>query len=764
MRLSRLAVAQGSVEYLVIVAIIIVISLIVVGLSTNIFSSTSTSIIGNSQILNNKTNSGDSGIIINESAVDVTGKSILTISNVSGDNLKVSKINAVSGGTTQAINIFDNGTVALGSNATFLLNTAGSACQCAPGETKKTCSFSITYTTNDGLTKTKTITATLACVNSASPGGATYQTSKLSTPYVWVASTKNNSLFKLSDSNGGTLGTYTNSISFNRPYGIAIGSDGNIWIINYASGYLTEMNKNGVLLGNYAAGTNPAGIALDVNGNIWEAASNSRAINQFSPTGTLLGTFNFPSTGPLYTTFDSNGNAWVAGADGKVYELSPSGNPITNFNAGISVATHKSIAIDSLNNIWAIKSDGNLEKFDSSGNLLGKYPMIAQVPDTVITNLDGNIWVSFLTGNIYIYNPLGQLLTTITDANGPQAIMPDLNGNMWAVNNYFMSVFKYDPSGNLIAQYTGTYQNGSAKSSDIIDMAVDSANNMWVSNGNGFITKIDSSGNVTAVYGNNIYNAPYGIAVDTGGNAWITNSLNIIKVSPDGAMLGAYSTPYSQKGIAIDGSGNVWSSTNGKITKLNSSGNLLGIYSIAFGFNWDIAVDASGNVWAPSSSGVVSKLDPNGNLLGNYSTGGNYPYGVAIDANGNAWVSNNFSNSISKIDQNGTLIVKTSVGSSPKGVGVDMNNNVWVGCYDGNIYKLNSSGTVIGIYPTNAYTTGITMDASGNVWADNYSGNQITELNGSTGAIINTYNLGNPTSGVGDMTGFKLQYFVLGRR
>jgi streptogramin lyase len=63
-------------------------------------------------------------------------------------------------------------------------------------------------------------------------------------------------------------------------------------------------------------------------------------------------------------------------------------------------------------------------------------------------------------------------------------------------------------------------------------------------------------------------NSPYGVAIDTSNNAWITNTGNnsITMFGPGGASPANYnsesiglSTP---EGIAIDGAGNIWAVNN----------------------------------------------------------------------------------------------------------------------------------------------------------------------------------------------------------
>jgi len=109
-------------------------------------------------------------------------------------------------------------------------------------------------------------------------------------------------------------------------------------------------------------------------------------------------------------------------------------------------------------------------------------------------------------------------------------------------------------------------------------VAVDGFGNVWVTNkpstGTGSVTEltVTSAATSTPVYAGANYttdvNSPYGVAIDTSNNAWITNTGNnsITMFGPGGASPANYnsesiglSTP---EGIAIDGAGNIWAVNN----------------------------------------------------------------------------------------------------------------------------------------------------------------------------------------------------------
>jgi DNA-binding beta-propeller fold protein YncE len=298
------------------------------------------------------------------------------------------------------------------------------------------------------------------------------------------------------------------------------------------------------------------------------------------------------------------------------------------------------------------------------------------------------------------------------------------------------------------------------------------------------LTKLDNSnGNTLAVYpesGNGAWSA----AVDDSGNIWVanTNGGNVSKINgSNGSVIGVYPVGTFPHGIAVDISGNIWvanSNFDNRVTKLNgTNGSVIGNYPILDGGSnpFGVAADAFGNIWVTAMSRAkVAKLDSsNGNVIGTYSVGSG-PVGVAVDASGNVWVANGWGNTVTKLDNSGNLIGTYSfTGSGAYGIAIDASGNVWIANSNGStVTKMDNSGNLVGTYSTaGLQPNGIAIDASGNVWVVNYSKDAMTDnksnvskINGSDGNIMGNFSLTNPSVGLGDMTGFAYQYFVLGRR
>jgi len=152
--------AQGTIEYLVALSMIIVVGLIVISFASSLVDSTQTYNVDKKI----KQQIGTGGISITEMVSDSDGNGIVSLRNNSGGDINVTRIR---------INGEDNNysdIIVSGDGILFFLDRVSSNCVCAEGEHTKQCDLEISYMSEDGLNKTVIINTFIECVDDANGG------------------------------------------------------------------------------------------------------------------------------------------------------------------------------------------------------------------------------------------------------------------------------------------------------------------------------------------------------------------------------------------------------------------------------------------------------------------------------------------------------------------------------------------------------------------------------------------------------------------
>ena len=187
----------------------------------------------------------------------------------------------------------------------------------------------------------------------------------------------------------------------------------------------------------------------------------------------------------------------------------------------------------------------------------------------------------------------------------------------------------------------GTIGSGNGQFSSLLEVAIDSAGNVYVADTtsatptiNNRIQKFTSNGDYLTQWGtqgsgDGQFDRPLGIAVDSSGNVYVADMCNhrIQKFTSSGVFVakwGAYGTGDGQflypQGIAVDSLGNVYVADqyNNRIQKFNSNGDYLtqwgtqgsgdGQFDIPIG----VAVDSLGNVYVTDTNHRIQVFRPVG--------------------------------------------------------------------------------------------------------------------------------------------------------
>ncbi|HEX7746545.1 MAG TPA: hypothetical protein VF462_14945, partial [Micromonosporaceae bacterium] len=311
-----------------------------------------------------------------------------------------------------------------------------------------------------------------------------------------------------------------------------------------------------------------------------------------------------------------------------------------------------------------------------------------------------------------------------------------------------------------------------ARFTSLEGVAVDSAGNVYVADTNSYtIRKVTAAGVVTTLIGTTgtggsadgtgaaaLFFGPFGVAVDSAGNLYVTDTSNhtLRKATPAGVVTtvagtaiivgsadgtGAAAGFDFPDGVAVDSAGNVYIADGGNATirKVTLAGVVTTLAGTAgmtgstdgtgaaarFSFPEGVALDSAGNVYvADTGSHTIRKITPAGvvtTLAGTAFMHGsadgtgaaarfNSPTSVEVDSAGNVYVADSNNDTIRKVTPAGavTTLAGTAgmAGSAdgagaaarfnfPDGVAVDSAGNVYVAdSQNDTIRKVTAAGVV----------------------------------------------------------------------
>jgi sugar lactone lactonase YvrE len=292
--------------------------------------------------------------------------------------------------------------------------------------------------------------------------------------------------------------------SFNSPTGIAISTDGFLFIADRQNNAIRIISPQGVV--NVIAGTGSSG---------------------FSNTAGSVA-FNFPSG----VAVDGSGNVFVADEDNSVIRKIDLQGVTTTFagngQPGSKNGNDTSARFSGPTGIIA-DSKGNLYVADNFNSLIRKI-----TPNGVVTTLAGNGLRGSADG-----------MGAAASFNQPQAVAVDSSGNVYVADEGNNLIRKITPQG-LVTTIAGSGTAGAANGvgtaasfNGPAGIAVDASGNLYVGDSNNnLVRKISSNGTVTTLAGSGTagsangaltsasFNSPQGVAVDTYGRVFVADTGN----------------------------------------------------------------------------------------------------------------------------------------------------------------------------------------------------------------------------------------------
>ncbi len=326
--------------------------------------------------------------------------------------------------------------------------------------------------------------------------------------------------------------------------------------------------------------------------------------------------------------------------------------------------------------------------------------------------------------------PTDTATAALNIAHNPGANISNLIG-LQTPSSPFQPMLSATPAPNdftIAVTYTGGGMN------DPLGLAIDSLGDVWTTNTNSGANSLSEFSPVgvaistSAGFTGGGLNGPYGIAIDSTGKVWVVNSSNntLSEFNPSGTPASA--TAFSGGGLAsptnicIDAGGDLWINNGfaNNVSEFSSSGTAATNSPFSGGGidgGIDIACDAAGHVWISNFYAVLGELTTSGAVVtsGGYTGGGlNEAYGVAVDGSGNVWTANAGNTSISKFNSSG-------------------------------VAQSGSGGYTGGGLNSPQY---IAVDRAGNAWVANEGSHSISEFNSGGTAVSGSGGYQLPTTAV----------------
>lgn len=273
--------------------------------------------------------------------------------------------------------------------------------------------------------------------------------------------------------------------------------------------------------------------------------------------------------------------------------------------------------------------------FDSTGNLY-----IADYYNNRVRRVSTTGIITTFAGNGMTAPPQDNVQATTTSIK-PSAIAVDPSGNVFIADGNSARIRKVDSSGT-ITTFSNLFASFSAS------LATDASGNLYLADGISSVLKIDPSGLATTIAGQSypgyngdgiaatsaLLNQPNGLALDNGGNIYISDSGNnrIRKVDSSGIIssvagnggigfsgdggLATAATLYEPSDVAVDTKGNIYIAdrNNFRVRKVNTLGTIQTLAGNGgFGYNGNGLPALSTNLYpsgvSVSPAGVVYVVD-----------------------------------------------------------------------------------------------------------------------------------------------------------
>jgi sugar lactone lactonase YvrE len=489
------------------------------------------------------------------------------------------------------------------------------------------------------------------------------------------------------------------------PLGIALDSTNNLYAVNGSTGTIWKLTA----ASNYATVSQvsllqfstPVGTAVDAQGNIFvtnigdSSVKELTAASGFNSIQTVGGGVQYPEQ----AFFDGNGDLITGdvGGNGSILKI---GVNLDSVDFGLVAIGSSSSSVGfqftftgggatTLSQNAAVLTEGSpspSEFVSVSGCSAGTFSSGSSCTVQVVFN---PAHAGIRRGAVQLITSTGVVASARIYGTG---LGPEL-------------IYSQPGQARTLATVASPYPAG-----DVNGIAINAAGEIYVVDTNGGKVLKISGGVVSQVAPGIVWGNPKGLAIDGGGNLFVTDDTNntvkevlsvngTIPATPSVLSLGNGFVFLQPSGIALDRYGNVYLADSGALAvrEILASSGYTNVQTLGSGLPsipispQALAVDSAGNIYLASNQGskVWEWVATNGKIApttapviipGNFMT----PDGIAVDSAGNLFVNDAGQGRIDKISPDGKFTV-LGPGNPGLGITVDASGNVYFGEYSSGV-------------------------------------------------------------------------------
>jgi len=250
------------------------------------------------------------------------------------------------------------------------------------------------------------------------------------------------------------------------PRGVAVGSDGNIWVTGGTSHTIARVSPDGqptafALTGPLANG-NPWGIASGPDGNLWFTAPDAGLIGRITPQGGLT-PITLPQSGlrPREIAAGPDGNMWFTELSGKIGRATMAGE-VTLFDVPWPNSEPRGITAGPEGSSRLYFTDSGADRIGAvftTGQIVSSAQLTTDSLPSGIAVIDGAVWFA-MSG----VSKLGQMVgdgtvLELSIPGTPTGVTPGAGETMWVSLSSQNAVQKFTSRGAPVATYALTSPN-----------------------------------------------------------------------------------------------------------------------------------------------------------------------------------------------------------------------------------------------------------------------------------------------------------------